>query len=141
MDTVVDQSLSQSQLSMTLLATFAGLALLLAAVGIYGVQAYSARQQAREIGIRMALGAQRPDVFALVIRQGLKLAVVGIAIGVAGALLLMRLIAAQLYGLKPTDPMTLGGVSILLALVVTAACYVPARRATGVDPVVVLRDE
>jgi predicted permease len=141
MEDVVDQSLAQQRLSMTLLAAFAGLALLLAVVGIYGVQSYSAKQQAREIGIRIALGAQRSDVFLLFIEQGMKLALLGVGIGLAGSLLLTRLIESQLYGLRSTDPLTFAGVSLLLAIVVIAACYFPARRAMRVDPMVALRNE
>jgi putative ABC transport system permease protein len=141
MDTVVDQSLGKQQLSMTLLGAFAGLALLLAAIGIYGVQAYAVRQQVREIGIRMALGAQRRDVFRLVVGQGLRLTLLGIGIGVVAAFGITRIMASQLYGLSPTDPVTFVGVTVLLMLVALLACYVPARRAMRVDPMVALRYE
>jgi putative ABC transport system permease protein len=141
MDTVVDQSLGQQQLNMTLLGAFAGLALLLAAIGIYGVQAYAVRQQVREIGIRMALGAQRRDVFRLVVGQGLKLTLLGIGIGLLAALGVTRLMASQLFGLSATDPLTLAGVAVLLTLVALGACSIPARRAAKVDPMAALRYE
>jgi putative ABC transport system permease protein len=141
MDTVVDQSLGKQQLSMTLLGAFAGLALLLAAIGIYGVQAYAVRQQVREIGIRMALGAQRRDVFRLVVGQGLRLTLLGIGIGIVAAFGITRFMASQLYGLSPTDPVTFVGVTVLLMFVALLACYVPARRAMRVDPMVALRYE
>jgi ABC-type antimicrobial peptide transport system permease subunit len=126
---------------MVLLAAFAGLALLLAAIGIYGLQAYAVRQRIREIGIRMALGAQRRDVFRLVVEQALKLTGFGIGIGLAGAFGVTRLMASQLYGLSATDPLTFIGVAFLLALVALAAGYLPARRAMQVDPIVALRYE
>jgi putative ABC transport system permease protein len=141
MDTIVDQSLGQQQLSMVLLAAFAGLALLLASIGIYGLQAYAVRQRIREIGIRMALGAQRRDVFRLIVVQALKLTGLGIGIGLVGALGVTRLMASQLYGLSATDPLTFVSVAFLLALVALAACYIPARRAMSVDPMVALRYE
>lgn len=141
MDAVLDQSLGQQQLSVTLLGAFAGLALLLAAIGIYGVQAYAVRQREREVGIRIALGAQRRDAFRLVVGQGLKLTLLGITIGLVTALGATRFMASQLYGLSPTDPVTFVGVAILLMLVALVACYVPARRATKVDPMVALRYE
>jgi len=141
METVVDQSLGKQQLSMTLLGAFAGLALLLAAIGIYGVQAFAVRQQVREVGIRMALGAERRDVFRLVVGQGLQLTLLGIGIGLVAGLGITRFMASQLYGLSPTDPLTFAGVAVLLLFVAFLACYVPARRAMRVDPVVALRDE
>ncbi len=141
METVVDQSIVQPRLSVILLSVFAVLALLLAAIGIYGVQAYAVRQQARELGIRIALGAQRSDVFRLVIGQGLKLAVIGICFGLAAAFGLTRLMASQLYGLGATDPLTFIGVSLLLGFTALAACFIPTRRATRVDPMVALRYE
>ena len=141
MDELVDQSLAQYQLNMILLGTFAALALLLAAVGIYGVQAYAVRHRAREIGIRMALGARPSDVFRLIVGQGMKLALIGIGAGLTAALALTRLMASQIYGLSAMDPLTFAGVTIVLALIALVACYVPARRATKVDPVTVLNDE
>ncbi|MGH9837612.1 MAG: FtsX-like permease family protein [Blastocatellia bacterium] len=121
------------------LGSFGLLALLLAGIGIYGVMTYSVAQRVREIGIRMALGAQARDVMALVVRQGMRLALIGLAIGLAGAVALTRLMASVLYGVSTTDAATFVVVTLLLALVVWIACYIPARRATKVDPIVALR--
>jgi putative ABC transport system permease protein len=114
---------------------------LLGAIGIYGVQSYAVRQRGREIGIRLALGARRSDAFRLVLGQGLKLALIGICIGLASSFGLTRLMASQLYGLSATDPLTFAGVAIALAIVALLACYIPARRAARVDPMVALRHE
>ncbi|MFZ1973107.1 MAG: ABC transporter permease [Candidatus Acidiferrales bacterium] len=141
MDVAVSESLSPQRFSMLLLAAFAGLALLLAVVGIYGVMSYSVSRRAQEIGIRVALGATRKDVLMLVVRHGLLLALTGSAIGIVGALLLSRVIASQLYGVSPTDPVTFIAVSTLLTVVALAACYIPARRAMQVDPMVALKYE
>ncbi len=141
MDDIVDQSLLQQRLSMFLLASFAGLALVLAAIGIYGVQSYAVRQRVQEIGIRMALGAQVGDVFRLIVGQGLKLVALGIAIGLAAALALTRLMRGLLFGLSATDPVTFGAVAFLLMIIAVVACYLPARRAARVDPLVALRYE
>ena len=124
-----------------LFAVFGGLALLLGAVGIYGVISYSVAQRSREIGIRMALGARRQEVLLLVVGQGAKLALAGVAIGIAGGLMLTRLMSGLLYGVQATDPLTYGAVAILLMLVALAACFLPARRAMRVDPMVALRYE
>ncbi len=121
------------------LVVLAGLALLLAAVGIYGAMAYAVTQRRHEIGIRTALVARRSDVLRLVLREGAKIALFGIASGMAGALALPRLMASLLFGVKPTAPATFAAVAVLLALVTLAACYIPARRATRVDPMVALR--
>jgi putative ABC transport system permease protein len=129
------------RLAATLVGTFGLLALCLAAVGLYAVVALATRQRTREIGIRMALGAQRRDVFRLVLGQGLRMALVGVAIGLAGALALTRFISSLLYGAQPTDPLTFAGVSAVLIVVVILACYVPARRAAKVDPMKALRYE
>jgi len=141
MDELIAVSLAQQRFNMLLLGLFAALALILAAVGIYGAMAYTASQRTHEIGIRTALGAQRRDVLRLVMRDGARIALFGIATGIAGALALTRLMASLLFEVKPTDPATFAGVAILLAFVGLAACYIPARRATRVDPMVVLRYE
>ncbi|MFZ0521135.1 MAG: ABC transporter permease [Candidatus Acidiferrales bacterium] len=141
MDVAVSESLSPQRFSMLLLAAFAGLALLLAVVGIYGVMSYSVSRRTQEIGIRVALGATRKDVLMLVVRHGLLLALTGSAIGIVGALLLSRVIASQLYGVSPTDPVTFIAVSTLLTVVALAACYIPARRALQVGPMVALKYE
>ena len=141
MDQVVSRSLSPQRFVMALLGVFAGLALLLASVGIYGVISYVAGQRTHEIGVRMALGAQKMDVLRLIIGQGARMALIGVAIGVAGAFGLTRLMASQLYMVSATDPLTFTAVSLLLITVALAACYVPARRAAKVDPMVALRYE
>jgi predicted permease len=141
MEAVVEQSIAQNRLNMILLSAFAGLALLLASIGIYGVQAYAVRQRTREVGIRVAMGAQPADVLRLIIAQGLRLTTTGIVIGLAASFGLTRLMASQLYGLSATDPWTFVGVSIVLLAVALAACFIPARRATRIDPLVALRYE
>ena len=141
MDEVVSDSVAQRRLTMLLLTIFAGAALLLAAVGIYGVIAYSVTERTQEIGIRMALGAQRGAVLRMVMTQALVLAVTGIAVGGGGALLLTRLMEGLLFEVTPADPLTFGVVGGILAAVALLASYVPGRRATQVDPVVALRAE
>ena len=141
MDELIAVSLAQQRFNMLLLGLFAALALILAAVGIYGAMAYAVNQRRHEIGIRTALGAQRHDVLRLVMRDGAKITLFGIASGIVGALALTRLMASLLFEVKPTDPATFAGVAILLALVALAACYIPARRAMRVDPMVALRYE
>ena len=141
MEKTLDQSLVTQRLSMTLLAFLASLALILAAVGIYGVMSYTVTQRSHEIGIRMAIGAQQRDVFKMVIGRGMMLTLIGIAVGLLGAFGLTRLMATMLYGVEPTDPATFVSIGILLTSVSLVACYVPGRRATKVDPLVALRYE
>jgi predicted permease len=141
MEDVVDASIFQQRFSVLLLGAFAGLAMLLAAVGIYSVLAYGVRRRVREIGIRMALGAQMGDVLRMVIYDGLRPTVIGFAIGLAGALALGRVVASMMFGVKATDPATFVVVSALLAVVALAACVIPAWRAARVDPMTALRDE
>ena len=133
--------LAERRLYGILLGIFAGIGFLLAALGVYGLMAYTVTQRIHEIGIRMALGAHRSEVMGMVLRRGLVLALGGIAIGVAGSLALTRLIASQLYGVSPTDPVTLAVVSIALLAIALAATFVPARRATRVDAMESLRYE
>ena len=141
MEQLVAQKTASERTESLLVGLFAGLAALLAAVGIYGVMAYLVAQRTHEIGIRMALGAHRSDVLRLVVGRGLKLTLIGVAIGNAGALGLTRFLASLLYDVKPTDPVTFIAVSLILTSVAQLACYLPARRAAKVDPMVALRYE
>jgi putative ABC transport system permease protein len=138
---VVNQANAEPRFEMMLLGVFAGVALVMAAVGIYGVMSYSISRRTHEIGIRVSLGASRSEILVLVLRQGLLLALTGSAAGIVGALLLARLMTKLLYGIPPTDPLTFGGVAALLLMVALIASYIPARRATHVDPIVALRYE
>ena len=138
---LVKNSVAQPRFRTFLLGIFAAVALLLASVGIYGVMSYAVNQSTRELGIRLALGAQRRDIFGLVMGQGLILAAIGIVIGLAASVALTRFLSSLLFGVSPTDLFTFAGISILLAAIALLACYLPARRATRVDPMVALRYE
>ena len=141
MDAVFAESIRRPRLLAQLLGAFAGLALLLAAIGTYGVLAYMVAERRREISIRMALGAARSGVVALVMTQGLHLTIIGLVVGLAGAVGANRLIAGLLFGVQPTDPATLGAVTVTIALVAAIACWLPAWRASQLDPNVVLRTD
>jgi predicted permease len=141
MEEVVSNSFAARRLSMILLGVFAALALVLACVGIYGVISYLVGQRTHEIGVRMALGAQRGDVLRLVIGHGARMALIGVAIGIGAALGMTRLMTNQLFGVSAHDPLTYAGVAVLLIIVAVAACYIPARRAMRVDPMIALRCE
>ena len=141
MDDVLAMSVGPRRTPMLLLSAFAGVALLLAMIGIYGVTAYHVTQRTQEIGIRMALGAQMSDVVKLILKSGMALALIGIATGLVGAFALTRLMSSLLFGVKPTDITTFVSVSLCLLVTALLACYLPARRATKVDPLVALRYE
>jgi predicted permease len=141
MDQIIRRSLADRRFALELLGIFAGVALLLAAIGIYGVMAYSFSQRTHEIGIRIALGAQRIDIFRMAVGEGMRLVVIGLAVGLLGAVALTRFVRTMLFGVSPADPLTFGAISAALAAVALLACYIPARRATRVDPLVALRDE
>jgi ABC-type antimicrobial peptide transport system permease subunit len=136
----VSASVSQRRFAMEMVGLFALTSLLLAALGIYGVISYLVNERTHEIGIRLALGAGKTDVLQMILGQGLRLALTGAAVGLLCALIVSRFIASLLYGVRPTDPLTFAGVAILFLLVALVACYLPARRATKVDPMVALRE-
>ncbi|MCH8936714.1 MAG: FtsX-like permease family protein [Gemmatimonadetes bacterium] len=141
METVLYESVARPRFLTLLLAIFGGVALALAAVGTYGVMSYTVAERNHEMGIRMALGAKAGSVVKLVLVQGLKVSALGLALGLAGALVLTKLMSSILYGVSNTDVMTFVSVPALLALVSVVACWIPARRATRVDPIEVLRAE
>ncbi len=141
MDEIRGESTAPQRLNLTLLSIFAGIAFVLAIVGIYGVMSYAVTQRTHEIGIRMAIGAQPRDVFRMILGQGMMLTIIGMAAGLLGAFALTRLMATMLFSVRPTDPLTFGGVALLLFAIALIACYIPGRRATKVDPVNSLRYE
>jgi putative ABC transport system permease protein len=141
MEQVISASTVDTRFRVALLGIFAGLALLLASVGIYGVVSHSVSRRTHEIGIRMALGAKRGDVLKLVVGQGFRLTLIGVAAGIAGAVVLTRFLSSLLYDVKPTDPVTFVAASLILTGVALIASYIPARRATKVHPIVALRYE
>ena len=141
MDSLISESMSPWRFNATILGIFAVVALVLAIVGIYGVMAYSVTQRTHEIGIRMALGAQQRDVLKLVVGQGFILSMIGIAVGLAFAFGLTRVMTSLLYGISATDPWTFAAISSLLMLIALLASYIPARRASKVDPMIALRYE
>jgi len=139
MEQQVDESLARRRFSMLLLGVFAGVALVLATIGIYGVMGYLVNQGTRELGIRIALGASPRNILNLVVRQGMALALAGVTLGLGAALLLTRLIRSLLFGVNTTDPITFGGIPFLLAIITLLACYIPAQRAARIDPLISLR--
>jgi len=141
METVRGDSIAEPRFRALLTVLFGAVALALATIGIYGVMAYAVARRTHEIALRMALGAQYGDVMKLVVRHGMFLTGLGLAIGLAGALALTRLLSAMLYGVSATDPLTFAAVPLALAGVAFCACYLPARRATRIDPIVALRCE
>jgi predicted permease len=138
---VMSDSIAQRRFNTILMSSFAAVALVLASIGLYGVISYSFAQRTQEIGIRMALGAQAGNVLRMVLWYGLKLAVIGVSVGILASLALTRVLASLLYGVSTTDPATFVGGSLFLTFIAVVACYLPARRATRIDPMVALRYE
>ena len=138
---LIDQGLWAPRMGAALLSVFGGLALFLAAVGVYGVLSYSVNQQTREIGVRMAMGAQSGRILRLVVGQGMRLAAAGLTAGILIAFAATRVLSSLLFGVRAHDPLIFGGVSVVLASAAILACYIPARRATRVDPIIALRYE
>ena len=141
MEAIMAYSVARERFNMLLLAIFAGVALALAAVGIYGVMSYSVTQRTHEIGVRMALGATSTNVITMVVRQGMTLVIIGLAVGAAGAFALGRMMTALLFAVTPGDPLTFGAVAFVLIVVAAMSCLLPARRVTTIDPMLALRAE
>jgi putative ABC transport system permease protein len=141
MDQIITRSVADRRFALDLLGVFAGVALLLAAVGIYGVMSYSFSQRTHEVGIRIALGAQRLDILRMALGEGMGMVVIGLAVGLVGAGIMTRFFRSMLFGVEPADPITFLSVSGILAVVALFACYIPAQRATRVEPLVTLREE
>jgi ABC-type antimicrobial peptide transport system permease subunit len=141
MEEIVANSITKQRLTMMLLSVFSGLALALSAVGIYGVISYLTGQRTHEIGIRVALGASASDVLRMILGEGMRITLIGVGIGLVAALGLTRLITKIIYGVSASDPLTFVGVAVLLTAVALLACYIPARRAMRVDPIIALRYE
>jgi putative ABC transport system permease protein len=138
---IYDKSLARTSFTLVMLALAGAMALLIGLVGIYGVISYAVSQRQREIGTRIAVGAQQSDVMKLVLSEGMSLILIGLGVGLAGSLVSSRFLSSLLFGVTARDPLTFAGVIILLALVALAACYIPARQATRVDPMIALRYE
>jgi putative ABC transport system permease protein len=141
LDQWVEGNAAQPRLNSVLLAVFACVALLIAAVGIYGVLSYSVNQRSREIGVRMALGAPRAAVLRMIVGEGMRMGIAGIAAGLLGAVAVSRVLSSMLFGVQARDPLTFASVAAILIVIALAACYFPARRATAIDPVIALRED
>jgi putative ABC transport system permease protein len=141
MDQIISRSVADRRFALELLGVFAAVALLLAAIGIYGVMSYAFSQRTHELGIRMALGAQRLDILRMALVEGMRIVVIGLVAGLAGAAVMMRFFQAMLFNVAPSDPITFLAASVALAGVAFFACYIPAQRATRVNPLVALREE
>lgn len=141
LDGIISDSLAAQRFAMTLLGIFAGLALVMCCIGVYGVISYLASQRTREIGVRMALGARKQDVLRMVLKEAGRVSLIGIGVGLVAALVLTRLMAKLIFGITAHDPLTFVAVTVLLILVALAACYIPAWRASRVDPMKALRYE
>ncbi len=138
---VVAKSLADRRFALTILAVFAGVALLLASIGIYGVMAYTFSQRTHEIGVRVALGAQRSDILRMALGEGMLLVAIGLGVGLIGAAIVTRFLRSMLFSVTATDPLTFASIALLLAAVALFACFIPAQRATQVDPLVALRED
>jgi ABC-type antimicrobial peptide transport system permease subunit len=141
MDDVIAKSLGDRRFALELLGVFAAVALLLASIGIYGVMAYTFSQRTNEIGIRMAMGAQRRDIFRIAVTEGVLVVAIGVVAGLIGSAVLTRFLQTMLFDVKPTDPLTYAAIAALLTIVTLLACVIPAHRATRVDPLIALRHE